>query len=287
MGDRTQRWLTELLQEKEDGQMVFAPILPIDSYHQADYLNEISDDLAPDISGLAFYDSSLLPEIPATTSVSRLPRLSLDEPASPHQILRQVALGMDVFTIPFIGFATDAGIALIFRFPRPLPDKSAAPSKTGTSVRPLGIDMWTSTHATSLSPLSTSCTCYTCTSHHRAYIQHLLSAKEMLGWVLLQIHNHHVLSSFFAAIRKSINDGTIEDDTDDFSRAYESQLPEKSGQGPRARGYHFKSEGPGEGKKNKAAWGYLGPDDQIDGGLVPDEGAVELEGKGFAEILRE
>ena len=106
----------------------------------------------------------------------------------------------------------------------------------------------------------------------------------MLGWVLLQIHNHHILSEFFSSIRHSIRSGTFEIDCKEFSKVYESELPEKSGQGPRVRGYHFKSEGPGEPKKNRAAWGNLGGDDQeVDGGLVPDEPAGELEDKGFAE----
>ena len=283
MGDRTQEWVSQLINEKDEEQTIFAPVLPIDYLSQSEYLNYIADDLASEISGLAFYDSNLLPDIPATTSVSQLPRLSLDEPTSPHHILRQISLGMDIFTIPFVGFATDAGIALSFRFPRPLPDSNATLNGTGISVNPLGIDMWTPEHATSVAPLSNSCMCYTCTSHHRAYIQHLLSAKEMLGWVLIQIHNHHVLSEFFTSIRESIRNNTFQADVEEFARLYESELPEKSGQGPRIRGYHFKSEGPGEAKKNKTAWGNLGGDDQSGGGLVPDEDAMQLEEKGFAE----
>jgi queuine tRNA-ribosyltransferase subunit QTRTD1 len=281
MGDRTQEWLSQLLVEKDEEQAVFAPVLPIDFLDQSEYLNQVADELVDEVSGLAFYDSNLLPDIPATTSVSRLPRLSLDEPMSPSHILRQISMGMDILTIPFIGFATDAGIALNFHFPGPLPDHSHA--SNGTGPLPLGIDMWPSSHASSMIPLSQSCTCYSCTSHHRAYIQHLLSAKEMLGWVLLQIHNHHVLSEFFSSIRNSIESGTFDADCEEFSKVYESELPEKSGQGPRVRGYHFKSEGPGEPKKNKAAWGNLGGDDrEADGGLVLDEPGGDLEDMGLA-----
>lgn len=280
MGDRTQVWLSQLLKEKTEDQAVFAPVLPIEYLDQAEYLNTVADDLADEISGLAFYDSNVLPEIPATTVVSQLPRLSLDEPSSPRQIIRQISLGMDIFTVPFIGFATDAGIALSFRFPRPLPDVT---SEEGSGILSLGIDMWPSSHATSVIPLITSCTCYTCTDHHRAFVQHLLSAKEMLGWVLLQVHNHHILSEFFKAIRESIKNGTFDADCDEFAKYYEPELPEKSGQGPRVRGYHYKSEGPFETKKNKPAWGNLGGEDEDDTGLVPDQPAAELEEKGFAE----
>ncbi|EKD19475.1 tRNA-guanine transglycosylase family protein [Drepanopeziza brunnea f. sp. 'multigermtubi' MB_m1] len=271
MGDRTQEWLSQLLKEKIEGQAVFAPVLPIDFLDQSEYIYHVAEDLANQIAGLAFYDSNVLPDVPATSMATRLPRLSLDEPSSPRQIIRQVSLGMDMFTVPFIGFATDAGIALSFRFPRSLP---AGTSPThGTEILPLGIDMWPESHATSLEPLSTSCTCYTCTDYHRAFLRHLLSAKEMLGWVLLQIHNHHVLSEFFAAIRESIKNGTFNADCDEFSRMYEPELPGKSGQGPRVRGYHFKSEGPGQAKKNKSSWGNFGSSGQEGTALVPDEPA--------------
>jgi queuine tRNA-ribosyltransferase len=281
MGDRTQEWLMQLLAEKREEQAVFAPVLPIDYLDQSEYLNTVADDLAKDVSGLAFYDSNLLPDIPAATWISKLPRLSLDEPSSPRQILRQVSLGMDIFTIPFIGFATDAGIALTFRFPRPLPDETAL--SNGTTLLPLGIDMWPVAHATSLKPLSTECTCYTCTHHHRGFIQHLLSAKEMLGWALLQIHNHHILSEFFTSIRETIKNAAFAASCDEFARFYEAELPEKSGQGPRVRGYHYKSEGPSETKKNKPAWGNLGGDDRdVDVSLEPNQPAAELEEKGFA-----
>ncbi|KAM3074817.1 hypothetical protein ACMFMG_008230 [Clarireedia jacksonii] len=286
MGDRSGQWLSQLLTEKSDGQPVFAPVLPIDYQSQWEYLNYIVDDLVDDISGLAFYDSNMLPDIPATTAMSTLPRLSLDEPSSPHHVLRQISLGMDIFTIPFINFATDAGIALTFEFPSPSTATDSISSET-SSILPLGIDMWTPTHSTSLLPLSPSCACYACTSHHRAFIQHLLSAKEMLGWVLLQIHNHYTLCTFFSSVRQSIQNGTFEKDCEEFARVYESELPEKSGQGPRVRGYHFKSEGPGEGKKNKAAWaadfGSTTNKKEVDAALVPEEGAEGLQNKGFAE----
>ncbi len=295
MGDRTLQWLDSLITELEteadiskSSSAVFAPVLPIDFHSQYEYLHHVADELAESISGLAFYSSSLLPDIPATTTLSSLPRLSLDEPASPHHILRQISLGMDLFTIPFVGFATDAGLALHFELPKPaLNEESIHAKENGLSrIKPLAIDLSLPENATSVTPLMRNCKCYACTSHHRAYIHHLLSAKEMLGWVLLQIHNHQVLSSFFSAIQQSIKAGTFEADKYSFEGEYESELPEGTGQKPRARGYHFKSEGPGEKRKNKPAWGNLG-DGDADGGdtpLVPEEDSTKLEEKGFAEV---
>lgn len=55
----------------------------------------------------------------------------------------------------------------------------------------------------------------------------------MLAWVLLQIHNHHVVDQFFAGIRTSIEKGTFEDDKVAFDRFYEPELPSAKGVGPR------------------------------------------------------
>jgi Queuine tRNA-ribosyltransferase len=44
-------------------------------------------------------------------------------------------------------------------------------------------------------PLVSKCTCWTCTTYSRAYLYHLICAKELLAEVLLFIHNfHHLLS---------------------------------------------------------------------------------------------
>ena len=93
--------------------------------------------------------------------------------------------------------------------------------------------MWSTEYTTDLSPLQEDCKCYTCSNHHRAFIRHLLDAKEMLGWVLLQLHNHHVIDEFFAGIRLTLQEGTFEKEKERFEKVYVAELPEKSGQGPR------------------------------------------------------
>lgn len=252
MVDRTHSFLEEMVTAQKSAiykTAVLAPILPISAGDQFEYLDAISDELVEDISGVAFYSSDLLPDLPATTALATKIRLSLDEPSSPHEILRQVSLGMDIFAIPFTNSATDSGIALSFTFPPPPVD---------SGLLSLGIDMWSTEHAASVVPLVASCNCYACTTHHRAFVTHLLSAKEMLGWGLLQIHNHAILTSFFDSIRTSIRRGTFEEDAKTFVRAYEVEMPEKTGKGPRLRGYHGRSLAPGESKKNTPAWGAFG-----------------------------
>lgn len=202
---------------------LFAPLLPLSCANQQFYIDCLVEDVRSDISGLAIYSPDTLQDLPE--ELATLPRLDFTEPNTPLEVLRQISNGVDIVTLPFISGITDAGIALDFTFP----GLSAIPSEP----LPLGIDFWTASHATDLGPLCEGCTCYACTNHHRAFLQHLLAAKEMLGWVLLQIHNHHVVDEFFAAIRASIAAGTFEADAETFSRCYDAELPEKTGQGPR------------------------------------------------------
>ncbi|KAK5120780.1 hypothetical protein LTR85_005846 [Meristemomyces frigidus] len=285
--DRTIQWMQDHVTLRRHGDehtvqaKLFAPLLPVSCANQQFYIDCLTQDLASDVSGLAVYDLASLEDLP--DSLAHLPRLGFAEPSSPHEILRHVARGIDMLTIPFVIAATDAGIALDFAFPTPA---SMANTHGHDAPLPLGIDMWNIAHAADLSPLSKGCTCYTCTSHHRAYLQHLLAAKEMLGWVLLQIHNHHVIDLFFAGVRRSIAEGVFEQEVERFGQVYDSRLPEKTGQGPRIRGYQYKSEGPGEAKKNKSPFTMLddGKEKLADSTLPSaDADAGELEAKGFAE----
>lgn len=259
MSDRTETWLRDLVATRnaitppEPRFDIFAPILPIERDLQSWYFEHLLDDMVDSISGLAIYDAFLLDDLP--DALHHLPRLSLHVPASPHELLRHVSLGLDLLTVPFISAATDAGIALNFTFPPPENGNAST-----TSRQTLAIDMWHPEHALAMTPLSKGCLCYACTKHQRAYIQHLLSAKEMLGWLLIQVHNHAVIESFFASIRTSIDAGTFDAHVAAFEAYYEPQLPEKTGQAPRARGYHFQSEAHAKKeKKNPKSWnGELG-----------------------------
>ena len=53
-------------------------------------------------------------------------------------------------------------------------------------------------------PIMSNCTCHTCQIHSRAYIYHLVCAKEMLGEVLLFIHNLHHLLEVLRSIEGAI-----------------------------------------------------------------------------------
>ncbi|MEN6300784.1 MAG: tRNA-guanine transglycosylase, partial [Anaerolineaceae bacterium] len=59
-------------------------------------------------------------------------------------------------------------------------------------------------------PLVENCSCYTCQNFSRAYIRHLILAKEMLAATLLSIHNVNSLISLMAEIRKAIIEKRID-----------------------------------------------------------------------------
>jgi queuine tRNA-ribosyltransferase subunit QTRTD1 len=231
MAGRTAVWLRDTLAQKEacreEGSdiTVFASLLPIAAEQQPWYTNQLAEDFRDLVSGLVVYDADSLDII--DEPLAELPILALTAPANPRQLLHEISLGVDLFVLPFITGATDAGIALDFAFPPPKSEQASSAQQS------LGVDLWSPDHATDLGPLRAGCECYTCKNHHRAYLQHLLSAKEMLAWVLLQLHNHHVVDEFFAGVRESISSGSFEKDKDAFERYYESKFSEKTNDGPR------------------------------------------------------
>jgi queuine tRNA-ribosyltransferase len=53
-------------------------------------------------------------------------------------------------------------------------------------------------------PIDGSCGCYTCQYYSRAYLRHLIIAKEMLAATLLSIHNIHTLVQLTHDMRQAI-----------------------------------------------------------------------------------
>lgn len=301
MCERTEDWMAQLHSTldveglRKSNTSIFAPTLPAPYPMQWQYLQRLSEDMVDRLSGLAVYDVDILSELGELPSLLPLPRLSFDAPEDPHETLRQISLGVDVFLLPFVNAVSDAGVAMTFTFPPP-PPSTVSQATDGIELLSLGDDLTSATNATSLEPLVKGCTCYACSSHHRAYLHHLLNAREMLAWTLLQLHNHHVIASFFAGIRASLAVGKekFQEDCQQFTRRYEKDLPEGTGTRPRARGYHFKSEFM-DGKRNPSTWRILqdGPGqmqaggrakiealkgklarDQIDTPVVPDEDVI-------------
>ena len=56
-------------------------------------------------------------------------------------------------------------------------------------------------------PIDEACGCPTCKSYSRAYIRHLLKAKEMLGLRLCVLHNLYFYNTMMSEIREAIRAG--------------------------------------------------------------------------------
>ena len=65
-------------------------------------------------------------------------------------------------------------------------------------------------------PLVENCSCYTCQNYSRAYIRHLVRANELLGPILLSIHNLHVLIDLSSTLRRVILEGSFQLFLNDF-----------------------------------------------------------------------
>lgn len=70
-------------------------------------------------------------------------------------------------------------------------------------------------------PIEEGCDCYTCQRFSKAYVRHLLKAKEILGLRLASIHNLRFMLRLMAEIRQSIVDGTFTAFRDSFLSEYQ------------------------------------------------------------------
>ena len=59
-------------------------------------------------------------------------------------------------------------------------------------------------------PLDPQCSCPVCTQYTRAYLRHLVKQNEMLGGILLSIHNLHFLIDLMAKAREAVLAGEYE-----------------------------------------------------------------------------
>lgn len=75
-------------------------------------------------------------------------------------------------------------------------------------------------------PIEEGCQCPACRSYSRAYIRHLLKAKEMLGMRLCVLHNLYFYNTMMTEIRQALDEGRYED--------YKQQKLERMAAGPKA-----------------------------------------------------
>ena len=72
-------------------------------------------------------------------------------------------------------------------------------------------------------PIDETCQCYTCQNFTRAYIRHLIAAKESLASTLLSIHNLHFLIELMKQSRKAILENRFQSFAQSFLENYKGK----------------------------------------------------------------
>lgn len=69
------------------------------------------------------------------------------------------------------------------------------------------LNLFNQKHEKDMSPIAEDCECPTCKQYSRAYIRHLLKAKEMLGMRLCVMHNLYYFNNLMTEIREALDKG--------------------------------------------------------------------------------
>lgn len=102
--------------------------------------------------------------------------------------------------------------------------------RNGAAYTPQGrINIRGFTYQRDFGPLMEGCECYTCKNYSRAYIQHLVRAKELLANTLMSIHNEHFIIGLVDSIRHSIADGSFYEFRDEWLGRYYSGKSKDNG----------------------------------------------------------
>ena len=94
-------------------------------------------------------------------------------------------------------------------------------ARNGTALTSKGrVVVKNATYKEDFSPLDSECDCYTCSNHSRAYLRHLINAKEILGARLLSYHNLYFLLKMCENVRDAIMNDSFLDFKKEFYEKY-------------------------------------------------------------------
>lgn len=119
---------------------------------------------------------------------------------SPEDLINGIQRGVDIFDCVL---------------PTRLARHQAAMTRTGR------INLMNAANARIQQPIDAQCGCYTCQNFTRAYLRHLIIAKEMLAATLISIHNLYTLLQLVRDARQAILTGGFDDFAADFSGNYQ------------------------------------------------------------------
>jgi queuine tRNA-ribosyltransferase len=123
---------------------------------------------------------------------------------SPEDIINGIRRGVDIFDCVL---------------PTRLARHQAAMTRTGR------VNLMNAAHTQDHRPIDENCACYTCRNFTRAYLRHLILAKEMLAATLISIHNLYMLLQLVRDARQAILTGEFEPFAADFLANYQRIQP--------------------------------------------------------------
>ncbi|MCA9320171.1 MAG: tRNA-guanine transglycosylase, partial [Planctomycetes bacterium] len=118
---------------------------------------------------------------------------------TPIEILDCVAAGWDMFDCVLPSRNARHGTAMTFEGPVRLKNAS---------------------HRSAAAPLEEGCDCLACTSYSRAYLRHLLVAKELVASTLITHHNLRFMQRLMTRARQAIEAGTFQAFRDETAQRY-------------------------------------------------------------------
>lgn len=126
--------------------------------------------------------SSTEPHLPAEK-----PRYAMGL-GQPHQLVKMIALGIDMFDCVLPTRVARNGTAYTF---------------DGT------LNLKNSYSTMEKNPIQPGCSCYACQNFSRAYVRHLLKSEEILGLRLVSLHNLHFYLELMRKAREAIEQGNF------------------------------------------------------------------------------
>lgn len=148
----------------------------------------------------------------------------------PDEVISCAEAGVDLFESFFPFQVTERGCALSFDYtidPDPETAGTSAPTvlelngempavkklngNGDKDMTPFEMNLKNKRYQDDFRPLVEGCGCYCCKKHMRAYVHHLLVTNELLGGVLLMLHNMAHYLGFFKALREAIASERLQD----------------------------------------------------------------------------
>ena len=188
--ERTHRWAERcLMAKKREDQALFGIV-------QGGIFPDLREKSAREIAGMGFPGHAIgglsvgetkgemntMLEIVIPLLPSNKPRYLMGV-GSPEDLVNGILRGIDIFDCVL---------------PTRLARHKAAMTFEGR------INLLNAVHTHDPNPIDQNCTCYTCQNFSRAYLRHLLVAKEMVGATLVSLHNLHTLLELVRRAREAI-----------------------------------------------------------------------------------